>query len=160
MWKYELYERVVKLSITKILSELSTRIPNKAAIIDTKNSERISFGYLEKNSSKIANMFKETGLKDGDGVLIFLPMSVTLYSTLIAIFKMKLTAIFIDPYDDIKYIENCCKLFPPRGLVIADKKIGLLGLLSKEIRKISYKFILEDRIPFYKKLSEYDYSLS
>ena len=156
IWKYELYERVVKLSITNILKELSTRIPNKAAIIDTKNSERISFGYLEKNSSKIANMFKETGLKEGDGVLIFLPMSVALYSTLIAIFKMNLTAIFIDPYADIKYIENCCKLFPPRGLVIADKKIGVLGLLNKGIRKIPHKFILEDKIPFYKNLSEYE----
>ena len=144
------------MSIASILSELSTKIPNKAAIIDTKNSERISFNYLEKNSSKIANMFKETGLKEGDGILIFLPMSVALYSTLIAIFKMKLTAIFIDPYADTKYIENCCKLFPPKGLVIADKKVGVLGLLNKEIRKVPYKFIVEDKIPFYKNLSEYE----
>ena len=144
------------MSITNILNDLSAKIPNKAAIIDTKNSERISFGYLEKNSSKIANMFKEIGLKEGDGVLVFLPMSVTLYSTLIAILKMKLTAVFIDQHADTKYIENCCKLFPPKGLIIPDKKTGVFTYLNKEIRKIPHKFIVDKKIPFYKSLTEYE----
>lgn len=144
------------MSITNILNDLSVKIPNKAAIIDTKNSESISFSYLEKNSSKIANMFKEAGFKEGDGILVFLPTSVALYSTLLAIFKMKITAVFIEPHADIKYIENCCKLYPPKGLIIADKKTGVLSYLNKEIRKIPHKFIIDKKIPFYKSLTEYE----
>ena len=114
------------MNISDILKELAVKIPNKTAVIDTKTSSRISFNYLEKNSSKIANMFKKAGLQEGDGVLIFVPMSVELYSILAAVFKMKLVAVFIDPYADSKHIKNCCQIYTSKALIISGKKAGLL----------------------------------
>ena len=144
------------MNISDILKELAVKIPNKTAVIDTKTSSRISFNYLEKNSSKIANMFKKAGLQEGDGVLIFVPMSVELYSILAAVFKMKLVAVFIDPYADSKHIKNCCQIYTSKALIISGKKAGLLCYMNSEIRKIPNKYIINGKMPGFRKFSEYE----
>lgn len=144
------------MNVTDILKELAVKLPNKTAVIDTKNSSRISFNYLEKNSSKIANMFSKAGLQEGDGVLVFVPMSVELYSILTAVFKMKLVAVFIDPYADSNHIKECCRLYPAKALVISGKKAGLLTYMNSEIRKIPNKFILNGKMPGFKRFSDYE----
>ena len=147
------------MNVSDILKELAVKLPNKTAVIDTKTSSRISFNYLEKNSSKIANMFKESGLQEGDGVLLFLPMSVELYSILAAIFKMKLVAVFIDPYADSNHIKNCCKIHPLKALIISGKKAGMFCYMNSEIRKIPNKYMTNGKMPGFRKFSEYeDYS--
>ena len=144
------------MNASDVLKELAVKMPNKTAVIDTKTSSRISFNYLEKNSSKIANMFREAGLKEGDGVLIFIPVSVELYTILAAIFKMKLTAVFIDPYADSKYIKDCCGIYPSKALIISGKKAGILSYTNSEIRKIPNKYIINGKMPGFKKFSEYE----
>ena len=144
------------MNASDILKELAVKIPNKTAVIDTKTSSRISFNYLEKNSSKIANMFKDAGLQEGDGVLLFLPMSVELYSILAAIFKMKLVAVFIDPYADSEHIKNCCRIHPLKALVISGKKAGLFCYMNSEIRKIPNKYIINGKMPGFRKFSDYE----
>ena len=144
------------MNISDILKELAVKIPNKTAVIDTKTSSRISFNYLEKNSSKIANMFKKAGLQEGDGVLIFVPMSVELYSILAAVFKMKLVAVFIDPYADSKHIKNCCQIYTSKALIISGKKAGLLCYMNSEIRKIPNKYRINGKMPGFRKFSEYE----
>ncbi len=147
------------MNASEVLKELAVKMPNKTAVIDTKTSSRISFNYLEKNSSKIANMFKEAGLLEGDGVLISTPVSVELYSILAAIFKMKLTAVFIDSYADSKYIKDCCGICPSKAFIISGKKAGILSYMNSEIRKIPNKYIINGKMPGFKKFSEYeDYS--
>lgn len=144
------------MNISNILQELSTKIPNKTAIIDTKNSTRISFNYLEKNSSKIANMFSEAGLTEGDRVLLFVPVSVELYSILTAIFKMKLVAVFLDDNADSRQIKKCCEEHLPKAFITSNKKSGLAGYFNKEMRKIPNKYILNGKIPYFKEFEEYE----
>lgn len=144
------------MNISKILKELSAKIPNKTAIIDTKNSKRISFDYLEKNSSKIANMFKEAGLSEGDNVLLHVPVSVELYSILMAVFKMKLTAVFIEDDTDSKQMKKFCEVHLPKAFITSDKKSGLAGYFNKEIRKVPNKYIINGKIPYFKEFTEYE----
>ena len=144
------------MNVSNILKELAVKMPNKTAVIDTKTSSRISFNFLEKNSSKIANMFKESGLREGDGVLIFLPMSVELYSILAAVFKMKLVAVFIDPYADSNHIKNCCRMYPSKALIISGKKAGIFSYMNSEIRKIPDKYIINGKMPGFRQFSEYE----
>jgi acyl-CoA synthetase (AMP-forming)/AMP-acid ligase II len=144
------------MNIADILKESAVKLQNKTAIIDIKNTSRISFDFLEKNSSKIANMFRESGLSEGDGVLLMIPMSVELYTVLTAVFKMKLVAVFIDPYADSNHIKECCRMYPPKALIISGKKAGLFTYMNSEVRKIPNKFILNGKMPGFKKFSEYE----
>ncbi len=150
------------MNIVKIIQEHAQNIPNKKAIIEIKSGKEnsITFEELEIKSSKLANLFKNSGLKAGDSILLFLPMSIDLYIILVAIFRLKLTAIFIDPYAGVNYIERCCKLYSPKALITSSKVI-LFSLFLKSIRQISIKFSIGLRLPniinlkSYHKLKDY-----
>ncbi len=107
--------------------------PNKAAIIDPKHS--ITFSQLQKDIENTATYFHQKGIRAGDRVLIFVPMSVALYRIVLAIFYMGATAVFLDEWVSKKRMEICCEVADCKAF-IAGKKVRLLSLLSKQLRNI------------------------
>ncbi|MDJ0780207.1 MAG: AMP-binding protein, partial [Gammaproteobacteria bacterium] len=91
--------------------------PDAAALIDVGSNRRWTFAEIERASRDMAARLTETGLERGDGVLLFLPMSVRLYVTLLACFRLGLVAIVIDPYAGRAHVERCCRRYPPRAMI-------------------------------------------
>jgi len=89
---------------------------NSVALIESKEGEAqsLTFAQLERTSARAAAMLAQAGLRVGDGVLVFQPMSSELYVALLAIFRLGLVALFIDPWAGKNHLETCCRLFPPR----------------------------------------------
>jgi olefin beta-lactone synthetase len=129
------------MNIANILSRQSKQTPNAAAIMDTKHGRerRISFVELEYASAQIATLLQQKGLQKGDAVLVFQTMSIELYSVLGALFRLGLIAVFVDPSAGIKRLEQCCSLYPVKGL-IASPKAHLLRVVSRTLRNIPVKF--------------------
>jgi len=123
--------------------------PNKAAIIDPKQS--ITFSQLKKDIENTATYFHKKGIRAGDRVLIFVPMSVELYRIVLAIFYMGATTVFLDEWVSKKRMEICCEIADCKAF-IAGKKVRLLSVLSKQLRNIpihlgtKYK-VMEETIP-------------
>ena len=122
--------------------------PNAPAIIDTYRgrSRFTSFAQLDHSAARVARLLTDQGLQAGDAVLVFHPMSAELYVALLAIFRLRLVAMFLDPSAGREHIQCCCELHPPRAL-IASTKAHLLRLFSRALRRIPVKFVIGWTVP-------------
>lgn len=99
----------------------------------------MTFGELDQLTAQAAALLHAKGLKPGDAVLVFQPMSIDLYVALLAIFRLGLVAMFLDPSVGREHIERCCALVPPRGF-IGSAKAHCLRLIAPALRRIPHKF--------------------
>jgi acyl-CoA synthetase (AMP-forming)/AMP-acid ligase II len=136
------------MNIGEILKRQCRERPNATAIIDTQHGwPRVTtFAELERLTGQAAGLLHETGLRAGDTVLVFYPMSLELYVALLAIFRLRLTAMFLDPSAGREHIERSCGLVPPKAL-IAGTKAHLLRLWCRAIRQIPLKFVIGWPVP-------------
>jgi acyl-CoA synthetase (AMP-forming)/AMP-acid ligase II len=131
------------MNIAQILSTHADTRPEATAIIDTYHGRQraTSFAVLELASARSAALLWQAGLRPGDVVLVFQPMSAELYIALAAIFRLGLIAMFLDPGQGRAHIEQCCALYPPLAL-IASSKAHLLRFVSPALRRIPHKFMI------------------
>jgi acyl-CoA synthetase (AMP-forming)/AMP-acid ligase II len=132
------------MNLAQILQTHAVTTPHATAIIDTHRGQRrtTTFAQLEQASARMAAQLHQAGLRPGDAVLIFHPMSAELYIALAAVFRSGLIATFIDPGQGRPHIERCCNLRPPQAL-IASPKAHLLRLVSPALRHIPGKFVVQ-----------------
>ncbi len=136
------------MNIAHLLQEQAQARPTTPALIDRigGHDRVISFGELQQQVTQAAALLHQAGLRPGDNVLVFQPMSLELYVALIALFRLGLVAMFIDPSAGREHIEQCCTLIPPQAL-IASPKAHVLRLLSPALRRIPRKFVIGARLP-------------
>ncbi len=133
------------MNITEILRDHARTRPRAAALID-EHRGRLTFAELEEESSRGTELLKQTGIKPGDAVLVFCPVSAELYIILTALFRKGAVAMFLDPSAGRKHIEQCCSLLKPAAL-IATSKAHLLRLISPAMRRIPVKFTVGLPVP-------------
>ena len=97
------------MNITELLRAQAVAYPEGVAIIDSRHGRgrSTSFAALERASTRLAALLLREGLLPGDAVLVFQPMSAELYVALIAIFRLGLVAMFLDPSAGKEHIERC-----------------------------------------------------
>lgn len=136
------------MNLAEILQAQAQSRPDAPAIIDCVGGrDRVtSFGELQQQVTQVAELLRRAGLRAGDKVLVFQPMSLELYVALIALFRLGLVAMFIDPSAGLEHIEQCCALFPP-GAFIGSPRAHLLRLLSPALRRIPRKFVIGVHLP-------------
>ena len=130
-----------------LLSQVKER-PDAPAILDVPGgrSRITTFAQLDQAAARAARLLTEQGLQPGDTVLVFYPMSAELYIALLALFRLRLVAMFLDPSAGKAHIERCCELHQPKAL-IASTKAHLLRLFSPALRRIPVKFVLGFPVP-------------
>jgi acyl-CoA synthetase (AMP-forming)/AMP-acid ligase II len=128
-------------TIPAILQENARRWPERDALIATNRNgdQRVSFAELEKASLQFSGSLAGKGIKPGDHVLVFVPMSIELYVTLLGLFRLGAVAVFLDPSAGIKHINNCCAMLPPAALVSV-WPLRLLKPFVKGLRRIPQSF--------------------
>jgi acyl-CoA synthetase (AMP-forming)/AMP-acid ligase II len=136
------------MNIAEVLSAHARAHPGDAAIIDgrRRRPRRTTFAELDRAGACGAALLWRHGLRPGDAVLVFQPMSMELYAALQAVFRLGLTAMFLDPSAGLDHIERCCALHPPRALLAADR-VHLLRLRSPALRRIPLKFVIGWPVP-------------
>jgi acyl-CoA synthetase (AMP-forming)/AMP-acid ligase II len=136
------------MNVAQILRAHTTTRPDAAAIIDVRRGRQriLSFTGLELASARAAALLRQTGLRSGEAVLVFQPMSAELYSALLAIFRLGLVAMFLDPAQGREHIEQCCTLHQPQAF-IGSPKAHLLRLMSPALRRIPHKFVIGRWVP-------------
>jgi acyl-CoA synthetase (AMP-forming)/AMP-acid ligase II len=136
------------MNIVEGLRARAAAAPDAAAIIDLRQGRRrsLSFAELDRAAAQAAGMLRAAGLRPGDGVLLLQPMSIEFYVALLAIFRLGLVAMILDPSAGRDHVERCCALKPPRAL-IAGACGQLLRLLSPALRQIPLNVSVGLRIP-------------
>jgi acyl-coenzyme A synthetase/AMP-(fatty) acid ligase len=128
------------MNIATILLEQAETRPETPAIIDRiRGKDRVTtFAELATASARGANLLRGMGLTAGDAALIFQPMSAELYVAPLALFRLGMVAMFIDPSSGRKQIDRCLAIHPPKALIAAGKA-HLLRLVSPGLRRVPCK---------------------
>lgn len=113
----------------------------QAALVQrVKGRDRVlTYEELHRAASSIAAQLRQSGLRAGEHVLIFHPVSIELYAVLLGLFRLGLTAVFVDPGQTREFMASCCRLVKP-GAFIGSPRAHLLRLLCGEIRRIARRF--------------------
>jgi acyl-CoA synthetase (AMP-forming)/AMP-acid ligase II len=122
--------------------------PERPAVIEGhgRQTRTTTYGALDETAARGASLLLEAGLRPGDGVLLLLPMSSELYSTLAAIFRLQLVAMFVDPSFGREHVERCCEIKEPTALIGSTKAIAY-SFSSPRLRRIPHKFVTGPRLP-------------
>ena len=136
------------MNVVEIVREHAERDPSRVALIDTYRGRprQTTYGEFEQAAGRTATLLSEMGLRSGDLVLVFHPMSNELYIALGALLRLGLVAMFIDPSAGRRHIDRCCELPRPHRL-IASGKAHCLRLISRELRQIPCKLSIGAGVP-------------
>jgi len=136
------------MNIAEILITKARETPQFPALIATsRGRDRVlTFADLDRLTAQAAALLHAKGLRPGHAVLVFQPMSIELYVALLAIFRLGLVAMFLDPSAGREHIERCCSIVPPRGFV-GSAKAHWLRLISPSLRRIPQKFAIGCPMP-------------
>jgi acyl-CoA synthetase (AMP-forming)/AMP-acid ligase II len=136
------------MNLCEILQQHVQSRPEAVAIIDTwrGRTRSTTFAQLHEAVLRAASLLEQQGLRPGDAILVFHPMSMELYTALLALFQLRLVAMFLDPSAGREHIEQCCALHRPKAL-IASTKAHLLRLQSPALRQIPVKFVIGFPVP-------------
>jgi len=108
--------------------------PERIAFVADEN-KCIRFGELNESVDETIAFFHCKGLEKGMKVMVLEPMTPDLYRIVLALFKMGITAVFLDAWSGMKRLEECCDQLECQAM-IGSWKLGLLRLLSPTLRKI------------------------
>jgi olefin beta-lactone synthetase len=130
------------MNLAEILQRHAADRPQAPAIVEETwlGGPRVTtFGGLADAVARATALLAQAGLRSGDAVLVFHPMSAELYVALLAIFRLRLVATFLDPSAGSEHVERCCALHAPKAL-LASTRAHLLRLWTPALRRIRIKF--------------------
>ncbi len=116
--------------------------PERTAIV--YNGQSVSYSQLYAEIQSDAGYFVSKGICKGDRVMVFIPMSMDLYRTILALFYIGAVVVFLDEWVGIKRMEECCKVAQCKAF-IGGWKIKAIAIFSKELKKIPLKFGLSQK---------------
>ena len=120
------------MNIAVVLRERARDSAETPAIIEGHRT--VTFADLDDITAGIAQQLRAAGVCLGDRVLVFCPMSIALYATLVGLWRVGSVAMFLDPSAGRDHIERCCRLVTPHAF-IATPRAHLLRLLSPALRQ-------------------------
>ena len=132
-------------NIAARLAEQALRHPDRCALIETAPRRRtLSFGELATRTAAVAAGLASRGVRPGDAVLLFLPMSIELYTALLAILHLGAVVVFVDPWAGRARLDAGVAAAQPRAF-LGTPKAQLLRLRSRAIRAIPIQLVIDRR---------------
>lgn len=121
------------MNLASLLEEKARLHPERLALVEACGS--VSYGELARRVSAGAGELQEMGLKRGQVVLVFQPVSIALYEILLAAFHAGLRVMLADPSAGRDFLSHCCRRLPPDAF-FGSWKAQWLRLSVKEMRGI------------------------
>ena len=124
-------------NVARLLAEVAQRVPDRPALVFQTDSavEKITFGQLWQDAGSIAAGLKSAGLRQGDRVIIMIPMSIDLYRVLLGVIKMGAVAIFVDPWISANRIAKFAAFAEPTAFIGIGKS-HLLRWMQSSLRRV------------------------
>jgi acyl-CoA synthetase (AMP-forming)/AMP-acid ligase II len=132
------------VNIAGVLEEQAGRFGDRDAIVERQRS--ITFRELDRAAASAAGDLARAGVRPGMRALVFSPMSIALYTTMIALFRLRVTAVFVDPSAGRERLNRCVARVRPDAFV-AVPRAHWLRLTSAAIRAIPIKAAIGGGVP-------------
>src|SRR5689334_14395432 len=83
------------MNIADILHRHASTFGDRVAIAEAARS--VTYRQLDAQAAAVAEDLAGLGLSAGMRALVFCPMSIPLYATLVGLFRLHVAAVFVDP---------------------------------------------------------------
>ena len=127
------------MNVATILHERAIQQGDRPAIVE--RGRTITFAELDRAAAAAAAELARAGLVPGMRALVFSPMSIDLYVAIIGMFRLRVTAVFVDSSAGNAHLAACINRVRPDAFV-AVPRAHLLRLTSAAVRSIPIKTIL------------------
>jgi acyl-coenzyme A synthetase/AMP-(fatty) acid ligase len=136
--------------IHKLIEKIKEH-PDRLAIVAEKTGrlgfrsrKAVKFGELYNDMVSTAEWLKDKGVKKGDKILLFIPMSYDLYRVIMSINYIGATVVFVDAWANKERLEQAIDI-TGANVFIGSVKAQILRLLSPVIRrKIPIKIVYDN----------------
>jgi acyl-CoA synthetase (AMP-forming)/AMP-acid ligase II len=120
------------------LAERAAAHPDRPAIVAGQGASRreIRFAELDARVGRVAARLWARGVRPGERVLIFVPMSVELYVALLGVLRMGAVAVFVDAWADRRRLDAAVAAARPIAF-LGTPRAQLLRLASPAVRRIA-----------------------
>lgn len=109
------------MNIVTILEKLAHSHSQRLSLIeDCPDRKGLTFAQLNEQVANVADRLEQSGIKSGDVILLYVPMSIKLYELLLGINRIGAVVLFIDPSYGAKELKHCISLTKPKAIVVAD----------------------------------------
>jgi len=129
--------------------------PDKLAIIDGQDRQ-ITYGELDENSQRLAAYLSRSGLKAGHRVLLAVPVTLDLYVTLAALWRLGAVIVFPEPALGLSGLKHAVTIAEPDA-IITSGKFRFLPWVSRPIRSLKHKLKLPAVYPALPRATISDY---
>ena len=102
-------------NVVTLLANAAARVPQRIAL--ASRGSVITFAELWRRVNATAAGLERADVHSGDRVLCFVPMSVDLYVSLLALLKLGAVAVFVDPWIAMRQMAAFAAAAEPRGFI-------------------------------------------
>jgi acyl-CoA synthetase (AMP-forming)/AMP-acid ligase II len=136
------------MNVARLLRDCARESPAQAALVDRfrGRARQVTFAELDLAAARLASLFAASGLGAHDTALVFEKMSIELYVVLATIFRLGMTAMFVDASAGRAQLEHACRQVRPRAFIAASRA-HLLRLTTRAVREIPIRFSIGLRVP-------------
>lgn len=136
------------MNIVSLFDQAVQKHTNKTAIIDVyrRKDRQVTYRQLDQCANTFAWRLQCAGLRPGAKVLVLQPVSMELYALLLALFRLEMTAVFIDPGSDRRRLKETCCTLAVDAIAGSAKNIFLAGL-DPYLRTIASRVVLPSYAP-------------
>jgi acyl-CoA synthetase (AMP-forming)/AMP-acid ligase II len=120
------------MNIASILAQHARDRPDAPALIHHRIA---TFAQLDAAATRFARLLQEKSVQPGHSALVLVPMSIHLYAVLIACFRLRVTALFLDPSFGRDYMHRYLAIQAP-DVFIGSWKAHLLRAVSGPLRRV------------------------
>ena len=135
-------------NVARLMVELVEQVADRPAFVRLDDQGRtdqvITFERLHQLVGAAAGGLRERGVGRGSRVVVFVPMSIELYVTLLAVLRLGAVATFIEPWGGRRMIEQAAQLVDADAFVGIPKAF-LLRMLSPALRRIDIAIATGER---------------
>ncbi len=89
--------------------------------------EQISYGQLRQGTSALAKGLHDLGVRAGDRVFVFIPMSPQLYLAMFAVQQLGAIAVFLDSWARADQLGLCIGQVQPRAFIAPEAALQAIG---------------------------------
>ncbi len=125
------------MNLASLLIDRAMLHPERPALIDSTSGRdcTVTFGDLAQRVAAGAGRLEAMGLKRGQVILVFQPVSIELYELLLAAFHAGMRVMLADPSAGREFLSLCCRRMMPDAF-FGSWKAQFLRLGVPELRKV------------------------
>jgi acyl-CoA synthetase (AMP-forming)/AMP-acid ligase II len=131
------------MNIAAILHRRALECADRPAILE--RGRAITFSELDRAASAVAADLSAAGVRPGMRALVLSAMSIDLYTTMIGMFRQRVTAVFVDPSAGLPHLGRAIARAAPDAFV-AVPRAHALRLVSSAIRSLPIKLAIGGRV--------------